>query len=299
MNMNDEVICGYLVTAEKKRSNAVFLEIIQEFDRLCAQAGLRYWVFAGALLGAVRHKGFIPWDDDIDVLMLREDFDRLQEMSQEDFGAREPYFLQNFRTEPACDQSLIRFRRSDTTDIREYDVTFMKMHPELEPYNMGMNIAIFPVDGLPKSRLLRRLQRNAAYALRGAFYRATCPDRTKPVQHALCTAVYRLIGGRNMMKLMHWLYRTPKRVEEDYVQCFNGLYPTGNIWKKSDFDDAAELPFEDIAIRAPIGYVDVLTNMFGDYMQLPPVEKRKEKHDSYTVADVPYTVSLQELLSRS
>lgn len=297
MNMQDEVICDFLVTARKKRINAVYLDLLREFGRLCGQAGLTWWLYAGALIGAARHKGFIPWDDDVDLLMPRADFDRLQAMTNAGFGAEEPYFLQNFVTDPGCAQSLIRFRRSDTTGIRDYDLGYLRTNPGREPYNMGINLAVFPLDAWPAGRLARRLQPKIAYAVRGIFYRATLPDEAKPVQHALCLVLYRLIGGTNMMKLIHWLYRAPRRVDPSLVQSFEGLYPGMRlVWPREDFAETAELPFEDISVPVPVGWDDLLRTTYGSYMEFPPEEQRvEEQHCGYTDADTPYAETLARL----
>ena len=297
MNMEGETICGHYVSPEKKRLNAVYLDLLAEFETLCDRAGLTWWLYAGALIGAVRHKGFIPWDDDVDLLMPREDFDRLQAMTNEEFGAKEPYFLQNFVTDPACVQSLIRFRRSDTADIRDYDLTWMDANPKTPPYNMGINLAVFPLDAVPAGDLARGLQTRAVYTLRGIIFRAHFPDPAKPAQHRICLAASRVLGGQNLMKLQHWLYRAPRRVRPGVVQSFDGQYPDCPlVWPASDFAETVRLPFEDVTVPAPVGWDDLLRVTYGDYMQLPPVEQRVELHDSgHTDPDTPYLRLLAEL----
>ena len=297
MNMEGETICGYYVSPEKKKLNAVFLDLLREFEELCRGAGLTWWLYAGALIGAVRHKGFIPWDDDVDLLMPRADFDRLQAMTNEEFGAKEPYFLQNFVTDPACAQSLIRFRRSDTADIRDYDLSWMDVNPDMPPYNMGVNLAVFPLDTVPAGTVARKLQTRAAYALRGILFRATCPDPARPLQHRICLGVYRVLGGKNMMRLLHWLYRAPRRVLPGVVQSFDGLYPDCTLrWPASDFADTVRLPFEDTTVPAPAGWDDQLRAIYGDYMQFPPAEECAATHDSgHTDPDTPYLRLLAEL----
>lgn len=94
--LEDEVRWGYKVNKEMKKVWAVELDLIHEFDRVCRKLGLQWWIDGGTMLGAVRHKGFIPWDDDVDVTMLRRDFDRLLENCDE-FKGR--YFLQSFETD--------------------------------------------------------------------------------------------------------------------------------------------------------------------------------------------------------
>lgn len=297
MKMHDEHICDFLVTAKKKQINAVFLDLLQEFDRLCEQAGLTYWVVYGALIGAVRHKGFIPWDDDVDVIMPREDFNKLQTLTQEQFGAKEPYFLQNYTTDPSCIQSLIRFRRSDTTDIRDYDLSYIKHNPDVPVYNMGINLAVFPMDHLPKSEFMCRLQRTAAYTIRGITYRAGTPSGKNSLQHTVCLKVTKLFGALNLMKLMQWLYRICRKGRKDILQSFDGLYPSPVRFPAADFDHTIRIPFEDITIPVPAGYDSFLRAIYGDYMQLPPVENRVEAaHGGYTEPNLPYKEGLKKLL---
>ncbi|MGM9615290.1 MAG: phosphorylcholine transferase LicD [Oscillospiraceae bacterium] len=294
--MNDEIICGYPVTAKQKRINAVYIDLIQEFDRLCKKAGLTWWMYGGGLIGAVRHKGFIPWDDDIDLLMPRADFDRLRAMTNEEFGAEEPYFLQNFKTEPTCVNALIRFRRSNTTDIRPEHLADIRRHSNQLRYNLGISLAIFPLDTVPKSPLVQKLQKSAVYLLWGVFYRTHHPNQKRPVQHILCRAVCGVVGERNIMNFCHWLYRTPHKVRPDAVQSYNGLYAGCLLWPKSDFDETVMLPFEDIEVPAPSGYDDVLTKTYGDYMQFPPEDQRVSPHGGVIDPDRSYKEVFPELL---
>ncbi len=296
MNLNSEVICGYCVTAKQKKINAVYIDLLQEFDRLCKAAGLTWWMYGGGLIGAVRHKGFIPWDDDIDLLMPRADFDRLRAMTNEEFGAEEPYFLQNFKTEPACVNALIRFRRSDTADIRPEHLADIRQNPRQPRYNLGINLAVFSLDAVPQSELIRKLQKAAVYLLWGIFYRANRPGKKRPVQHFLCRAAYSIIGGANIMKLTHWLYRAPRRVRPDELQSYDGLYSGRLRWPKSDFDETVMLPFEDIEVPAPAGYDDILRKIYGDYMQFPPEDQRVSPHGGVIDPDHSYKEVLPGLL---
>ena len=295
MNMESEIICGYLVTAKQKRINAVYLDLLQEFDRLCRKAGLTYWVFFGALIGAVRHKGFIPWDDDVDILLPRQDFDRLRKMTSEQFGAKAPYFLQSPLTDPAYNETLLRFRRSDTTALMWHDREALRSRPERATYNMGLNLSIFPLTNYSENPAIRKMQPWLASAVECVEHRALCSDGEKPFRHKLARAIIDGAGYGNVIKFKHWLYHGDPTGKK--VQCFNGLYPEPCMWNAEDFQETVMLPFEDIQIPAPAGYDRILSDTYGDYMQFPPEEKRSPPHDAYMDPDTPYTVSIQKLLA--
>ena len=295
MNLNDEVICGHLVTAQKKRTNAVYLDLLQEFGRLCQQAGLTYWVAFGSLLGAVRHRGFIPWDDDVDILMPRKDFDKLLRISNEEFGAKEPYFLQTPHTDPSFQQRILRFRRSDTSYITQYDLNMIKKLPDGKPYNMGLALAIFPLDNYPKSRLLQSFQLRIARM--GVSFRTDSNyGKKKPLTNALLKVANIFMTEKNIVRFIHWMYRLCPKNRSGLVQSFEGFYDECEIWPAEAFSGTVWLPFEDIMIPAPSGYEQILTIIYGDYMQFPPLEQRVDKHADFMSADIPYTEALPKFL---
>lgn len=111
---NKERICGHVVTEKMKRIWAVQLDLLREFKQICEENGLRYFLWSGTLLGAVRHQGFIPWDDDIDVAMPREDYDRFRSLGRQ--GLKKPYELQTNENDSGIFQG-----RSDALPEQRYD----------------------------------------------------------------------------------------------------------------------------------------------------------------------------------
>lgn len=134
-----------VISEERKRLWAVQLDLLIEFDRVCQENGIKYSLDAGTLLGAIRHKGFIPWDDDVDVVMLREEYEKLDKIASEKFS--EPYFWQTFRTDPDHGRGFSRLRNSSTTYI---------LHSEWDgekscfSHNQGVFIDIFICDKVPE-----------------------------------------------------------------------------------------------------------------------------------------------------
>lgn len=290
MNLQDlqnETIHGFTVTTERKRINLVYLDLLTEFDRLCRENDITYWVYFGTLLGAVRHQGFIPWDDDVDIMMPRKDFDRLMGMTSEEFGAKDPYFLQNINTDPHYFGYLQRFRRSDTTSVTADDLTCLREHPAEAEYNMGLNLSIFPLDDCPSTRTGFWIRKKIAYLIMGVAYRAGQPASVKPAAHFICRTIRKILGNRFFITSVYGLFRV-RKTSSPMVTCLDGFYPDPHYWHREDFRETVMLPFENLQVRAPIGYDRLLTERYGNYMDFPPVVERKEKHDCYMNADRPY-----------
>ena len=136
--LDEEERCGFTVTKKRKEVWAVELDLLNELDRVCKQNNLKYSLDAGTLLGAIRHKGFIPWDDDIDVVMLRNDYNKLCEIANDSFN--NPYFFQTEYTDPGSFRRHAQLRNSNTTGILKSE---LKANLNI---NQGIFIDIFPVD---------------------------------------------------------------------------------------------------------------------------------------------------------
>ena len=138
--LNEEVRCGYTVTKQRKEVWAVELDLLQEFMRVCNKYGLKYCADGGTLLGAIRHHGFIPWDDDLDIAMLRSDFEKLNEVAPAEF--KKPYFWQTEETDKGSARGHAQLRNSDTTGIIKTEYERQRNNN----FNQGIFIDIFPFD---------------------------------------------------------------------------------------------------------------------------------------------------------
>lgn len=144
-----------LVNNDKQQLNHILVELLRTLDEVCQRYNIKYFVFAGTMLGAIRHKGIIPWDDDVDVVLWREDYNRLMQVADE--GAfQPPFFFQNPKTDPGFPKGYCRLRNSNTTEIPIVDV--------YEKCNHGVFIDIFPLDNIPDdevafSKQIKKLKR--------------------------------------------------------------------------------------------------------------------------------------------
>lgn len=138
--LNEETRGGYTVSSEMKKVWAVELDLLQYLLEVCERHNLRIYAEGGTLLGAVRHKGYIPWDDDIDMIMLREDYDKLMSLADE---FKHPYFLQNVYTDAHYTHRHAQIRNCNTACWAKH------AKKRREKYNQGIFIDIFPADNMP------------------------------------------------------------------------------------------------------------------------------------------------------
>lgn len=262
------------------------IELLKAFLEVCRKLNLRYYLVGGTLLGAVRHQGFIPWDDDIDLAMPREDYEVFLREGQKYLP--EYYFLQSLYSEPAYHLNFAKIRDSRTTFV-EYAVRNRNI-------NHGVFIDVFPLDAYPEEEKARaamdRFQQVFKYRLRSEV---EIPEASR---HGAVTELgLRAVSG--LTKLRYPSYRKALEVRERMHKNASGGTVWANYcgaWGKKEimpadwYAEGVSLTFEGLTVMGPKHYDKWLTQVYGDYMQLPPVEKRVGHH--YTEAinlDAPYT----------
>ena len=143
----EEERCGHFISKQMKEVWAIQLDLLAEFDRVCRKNNIKYFASGGTALGAIRHKGFIPWDDDMDLMMMRDDYDKLLEIAPKEF--KSPYFLQNKYNDPCSNETISKFRNINTTALLENEVG------SCFDYCKGIFIDIFPLDVIPDDQTER------------------------------------------------------------------------------------------------------------------------------------------------
>ena len=268
--LREENRSGYTVSEQMKKVWAVELDLLDEFDRVCRENGLSYWADGGTLLGAVRHKGFIPWDDDMDLIMLRRDYDRLCQIAPKAF--RPPYFWQTDETDAGFQRGFARLRNAETTALLSYE------EGKRYRFNQGIFIDICPLDNLPDSEaerkaFCRRVKRHwdlcRALCNFTARYNAEStaalplPKRfVKHAGHGLC----RLLPGLDYQRAFRRYQNCCRAYGRKQVrQVGVAYYGFEFTFDRAIFDRTVWLPFEDRSIPAPENYEQILREYYGDY----------------------------------
>ncbi len=269
--LKEETICECTVSPELKKIWAINLDLLEEFKRVCEKYNLRYFAIGGTLLGAVRHQGFIPWDDDIDLCMPRKDYDLLTKDYAHEFA--HPYFMQTPYTDEEYAYSFAKIRNVNTCFA---SATFIE-----SPMNQGAFIDIFPIDETVfegcferSDKILEVLRYCSAFMSRNNKY-----TKNKHTELAKNTAFSK---GDNIKLYEKLIEIARSHTTEDFTHyscevC--RIYPVNKtIWPKECFSEYIDLPFCNTTIRAPKDYDAVLKVLYNDYNRMPPVEARVTVH---------------------
>lgn len=282
--------------AGRKQLFFVLTDLLKRFDKLCSDNGLEYFAFAGTLLGAVRHKSIIPWDDDVDITMPRKDYNILLELAEEN-TLEPPYSFLSPVTDKAYHKSFIRFTNVNTTEIPYKDAAFN--------YNHGIFIDIFPLDAVPddekefaKLSKKLRMEINLLY-FAGRYYGNVgtlgIKDIKKKIGYYLLIPLFGLkiltpskVFGHLNKLASGWEGKNTKRIGTIITFFDNERF----IYDRKDYEKSVLLPFEDILIKAPANYDRVLTKSYGDYMK--PVKQSSEHGETIFDVNTPYKKYMEE-----
>lgn len=244
--------------------------LLREFDRVCKELDIPYILFAGTMLGAVRHQGFIPWDDDLDVMMLREDYDRFLREGDRVLD-REKFFLQKEFSQH-WPMFFSKLRLNNTACLEKY-------HPKDKKSHQGVYMDIFPCDNAAKTEAGRRLQ---FYASKVVIAKAL--DRrgydTDSKKKKLFMGLCRLLP---MAPFLHLTKRGSGGSELVHSFLGAGSGYTKNVYPRRYFLERTEAEFEDGSYPISKDYDGLLKILYGDYMRLPPQEERAVKQHAILV----------------
>ncbi|UXC62730.1 LicD family protein [Ligilactobacillus agilis] len=264
-----------------EETQKISLEILNTISLICEEKNLRYALIYGTLIGAVRHQGYIPWDDDIDIMMPRPDYEKLLQYLKENIAVY-PH-LQVFNPDECADYPYMITRISDNRYVIDVD--------NEDPYGMGVFIDVYPYDGLGNSK-----KEALKFGLKGDRLSSLCYQATRRrfaietttsnVRKILKYPVYlyaKLRGKEVFQRKLAKLAGIKEYDESNYVGCVVWLsWGEKDIFPRKWFEETILVNFDKYKFRIPKEYDALLRYEYGDYMKLPP-KKERVGHHNYKV----------------
>ena len=257
-----------------EESKKVELEILESVANFCEENRLHYFLAYGTLIGALRHKGFIPWDDDIDVQMPREDYNFL--ISSFNEKSPNPNLRLIAPTDPTSRHPIVKIVDMRTVKVEE--------GVDYSTGSLGIDIDIFPIDGQPEDNAEYEKWYKSLHRLYSFYtYSIMSPRGGSLKKRFFLLLIKSIVSRKYIRKRVNSLHKKYPYETSKFVGAIESAFnSTGNRIERACFSDFVLVEFEGKQFRAPIGYDAILTKIYGDYMQLPPEEKRVSHHIAKT-----------------
>lgn len=270
--LKEETICDFYVDIKRKKTWIICLDLLLFFDDFCKKNGLAYYLMFGTLLGAVRHQGFVPWDDDIDVVMPREDYNKLKSLRG---NFDEPYFLQIPGDDNHYFYSYIKIRNSRTSSLSK-GLFYCS-------FNKGISIDVFCIDNWKDDNegcqlyndinrlILEQSRYMKSFDPKSVFFN---PNRE------FKTAYQNMVMIEKLCQLFNQA--------DTNIVCLPNIQAYGyskNLFLKEWFGVGTKLTFMGFSFPAPSEYQKILEVIYGKYMEFPPIESRGKWHTAYVDPD--------------
>lgn len=263
---------------------ALLFEMLKDIDTVCKKHRISYQLFAGTALGAVRHHGFIPWDDDVDIIMRRSEYERFFSEAAGDFD-KTRYFVQREHS-AHWPMPYSKLRRNNTTCIEKYHPKDLKTH-------QGVYVDIFPCDNLSDSAMVRRMQFVVSKIIIAKSLYARGYE-TNSVAKKLFMQVCRVFSLKKLKAIC-------VREKDQKTQLVHTFFAAGRKYEKNIFprtwiEQSVEVQFEDGVFPISAYYDELLTKLYGDYHTLPSPEDRKcKEHVAFLDLGRSYEAHMSEL----
>ena len=257
----------HLTNEQLRRLQCIELELLVEADRICKKCGIHYSIIAGTLLGAVRHGGFIPWDDDADIAMLRSEYEKFRRACETELDTSRFYFQDHTNT-PGYRWGYGKLRRKETTFLREYQ--------EHMPYEQGVFIDIFPLDNVPANPVARRLHSAHCYLIRKFLWSEVGKVADKSPWKRVLFRFMSMIPRETVFRHYEKFYQQGNLHPSRWVRIITFPAPTKDEgYLRAWYEKSAPVVFEGETFQGIADYDSYLSFKFGNYHELPPEDQRK------------------------
>lgn len=260
---------GYQPTQEELRKiQLTQLDLIQEVQRICEKCNIHYNMVGGTMLGAIRHHGYIPWDDDADIGFLRKEYEKFRKACKTELNA-EKYYFQDCRDTEGYRWGYGKLRRKDTE--------FIRLNQEFMPYGQGIAIDLMPFDNVPDSETARKIHAFICFLYRKALWSAVGRKTEKNIFiKGLYKLLYLIPEKRLIESYQRWINRCGKLGRTNQVRILTfptpkGIYGYDRKW----YTDLRLYEFENSRFPGARDFDGYLKVKYRNYMDVPPVEKRK------------------------
>lgn len=256
-----------LTSEQLTRVQETELELLKEVDRICKKCNIKYSIIAGTLLGAVRHKGFIPWDDDADLVFFREEYTKFRKACETELDTTKFYFQDHTNT---------KGYRWGYGKLRKKDTLFLRQNQEHMEYEQGIFIDLFPIDYVPNNYILRSIHNFHCFCVRKILWSPVgmVASETK-FKKAWFKFIFNTIGD-SIFKHYDKLVVNSNKTKTNWIRTLTFPMPNKNYgYPAKWYEGNTILEFEGEYFSAISHYEDYLTFKFGNYMALPPPEQRK------------------------
>lgn len=270
------------INSDLRQIQIVCFNMLKSYTEICEKYNLRYFMAYGTLLGTIRHKGYIPWDDDIDVWMPRPDFEKFLRIGQKEL----PQYVVDYYSIKDS-KAFFRWKPGISIEDQNMKVEFDLDGQKKQGYPW---IDILPMDGMPKSQLGRKLNcfRFRVWYAIISFPRAAKQGvmdlNSKSASKKFLIKMNNVFGiGKrmNIVKCFNHIkkFRMKYKFDEcDYVHGSTGVYTDKSVFRRKWFDGVRYGEFEGLKVRIPSDTEKILKSLYGDYMTPPPLEKRTQSH---------------------
>jgi lipopolysaccharide cholinephosphotransferase len=258
-----------------KKIHKIQLEMALEVKKICDKYNIKYFIIAGTLLGAVRHKGFIPWDDDLDIGMLREDYDKFIQCAEKELSSE--YFLQTWDTDSGFGLPIAKVRKNGTK--------FVEINSAKTSGHNGIYIDIFPFDNVPTSKIAQKIHDISTYILKRIILCQVGYElwldgsKFKKAVYKVVNSIAKITSLDKNKKLLEKQMKKYNSDKTEYAVAFGGAYGYSRERIRREWvENLTPIKFEDEEFMCPKNYNAYLTHFYGDYMKPPPENKRYNRH---------------------